>query len=121
MVTTVVPLTAVVVIVNEGDFSAPADTSREAGTAATAELELVNVTRIPPGGAGALRDTTLVDLAGGTPPVTSTGARLMPASATGFTVTVAVAVDVPYVAVMTTWAGALTRPAVMVNGTDETA
>ena len=102
-------------MVNGGDFKPPAATTTFAGTVAAAGLLQANVIEAPPAGAGAFKETKFCDLAGGTPPTTSTGAKLTAATPTGLIVTVVVAVAVPYIAVITTCVGMLTKPAVMVN------
>jgi hypothetical protein len=90
IVTGVEAATGFVVIVKLGDLVFPAATVTEAGTAATAELELDKFTTAPPGGAGPFNTTTLLGDPGATPPITLAGYRLRETSATGFTVRVAV-------------------------------
>ena len=90
MVTGVEAATGLVVIVKLGDFVLPAATVIEAGTEATAELELDKLTTAPPAGAGPFNTTTLLGDPGVTPPIMLVGYRLRETGATGFTVRVAV-------------------------------
>jgi hypothetical protein len=91
IVTGVLAVTAVVVMVNEGETLAPAGTVTEAGTA-TAALLLDKLTTAPPEGAGPLKRTVfpVVDA----PPVTEPDDRFTAAIDTFDEVTVKAAVAV---------------------------
>src|SRR5437660_391741 len=106
MVTTTGTATAMVATENIGEVLVPAGTVTEIGTEAALGFELESVTSAPAGGAGAFK-LTCPDMAP-VPPSNCVGDRLSEPTITGFTVTVAVAMDLSYRAVITTGVGVVT-------------
>jgi len=84
-----------------------------AGTAARVGSELVSVAVNPPAGAGPSRVTRLEVVA--VPPLVLVGLTVTPVTAASFTVTFAVFVLAPYVAVIVTVLAALTAYVVIVK------